>query len=189
MVDKIEINTERGIKVDDVAVYLAYLSFDGVEPVVSDEVKEFGDDLMQKFDVVDGLGYKGARKLDGSGNFFSQRDNDAETEYAFDDSREAIYLVLTDIVKRDFDGCWLKLLFALLDNASNTAARIKIKTQYRNINYDRSVISLKDLQDLVDGDITDDAQFILDLKAEILAQISRSINNAYFSKYSVPFRV
>ena len=189
MTDKLEPHADPDIKVDDIAAYLAYLSFDGVEPVVSDEVKEFSDDLMQKFDVVDGLGYKGARKLDGSGSFFSQRDNDAETEYAFDDSRESIYLVLADIVKRDFDGCWLKLLFALLDNASNTAARIKLKTQYRNINYDRSPVSLRDLQDLVDGDITDDAQFILDLKAEILAQISRSINNAYFSKYSVPFRV
>ena len=94
MTDKIEPHAEPDIKVDDIAAYLAYLSFDGVEPVVSDEVKEFSDDLMKKFDVVDGLGYKSTRKLDGSGNFFSQRDNDAETEYAFDDSREAIYLIL-----------------------------------------------------------------------------------------------
>lgn len=188
MVDKIEINTERGIKVDDVAVYLAYLSFDGVEPVVSDEVKEFGDDLMQKFDVVDGLGYEGARKLDGSGNFFSQRDYDAETEYAFDNSREAIYLVLTDIVECDFDGSWLELIFSLLDSVSDTSARIALKTQYRDINYSQGALGLQHLKDLVDDEINDNAQLVLDLKAGLLGQISRSVNKVYFAKYSAPLK-
>ena len=189
MIDKTDIDAELSIKVDDVAAYLAYLVLDGVEPNINGATKEFGDDLMQKFDIVDGLGYKGAKPFDGAGNYGSQRDHDAETIYAFDDSQDAIYSILGDIVERDFNGCWLRLLFALLDNVSSTAERIKLKTHYRNLNYDRSPLCLQDLQDLVDDEVNNDAQFILDLKAEILGQISRSVNTAYFSKYSVPFRV
>lgn len=188
MVDKIEINTERGIKVDDVAVYLAYLSFDGVEPAVSDEVKEFSDDLMQKFDVVDGLGYKGAKPFNAKGGFYSSRDHDTEIMYAFDDSEDAIYSVLTDIVECDFDGSWLELIFSLLDSVSDTSARIALKTQYRDINYSQGALGLQHLKDLVDDEINDNAQLVLDLRAGLLGQISRSVNKVYFAKYSAPLK-
>lgn len=187
MTDKIETNTEPGIKVDDIAAYLAYLSFDGVEPVVSDEVKEFSDDLMQKFDAVDGLGYKGVNPFNANGGFYSNRDHDTEIEFAFDDSREAIYSTLGSIVESQFSGCWLDLIFCLLDNVSNVPLRIKVKTRYLGLNYDRLNLCLKDVRDLIDGNMVDDAQLILDLKSELLSQISRSVNKVYFDKYSSRF--
>ena len=188
MVDKIEVDTELNIKIDDVASYLAYLALDGVEPNVDDRTKEFCEDLLQKFDIADGLGYKGAKAFDGNGSFYSNRDQDAETMYAFDDSEDAIYSVLTDIVKHDFDGSWLELIFSLLDNVSPPSTQMALKTQYRDANYENGVLGLQHVKDLVDDEINDNAQLVLDLKAGLLAQVSRSVNKIYFAKYSAPLK-
>ena len=188
MIDKTEVDTELNIKIDDVASYLTYLVRDGVEPDVSDQTKEFCEDLLQKFDIVDGLGYKGAKPFNANGGFYSSRDQDAEIMYAFDDSEDAIYSVLIDIVKHDFDGSWLELIFSLLDNVSPPSTRIALKTQYRDANYENGVLVLQHVKDLVDDEINDNAQLVLDLKAGLLAQVSRSVNKIYFAKYSAPLK-
>lgn len=184
-----EIESKSGVTVDEVARYLSYLfSKDDkyVRPNVTKNSQELALSFGKTLKPNDSFFWQGySYRLLKQGSKQTWR-ADKRINEVFDINSKCIYLLLSDIVKSEFNNSWAKIIDSIMNDFVHKSDREKVKKHYIDSNNNDSGRDLIKL--IVNGIVIDDIDFIMYFKAEILKCIAHSINKAMPPEFNkLPF--